>query len=124
MKNSFTAAEWAAAQDETHRRREQRHQVQMLAHFHYRATRSTVMLKDLTCSGARIEGVAALERDEAVSLILPGCRPMLAFVAWASGTCAGLEFAAPLEADNFGALVAAHAVGQAPGGPPPRQFAA
>ena len=71
------------------------------------------------CSGARIEGVAALEKDEAVSLILPGCRPMLCFVAWASGPCAGLEFAAPLEAGDFGELVAAHAVGQGPGTPAP-----
>lgn len=123
MTYRLTATEWAARQDETHRRREQRHQVQMLAHFHYRATRSTVMLKDLTCSGARIEGVAALEKDEAVSLILPGCRPMLCFVAWASGPCAGLEFAAPLEAGGFSELVAAHAVGQGPGTPAPRRAA-
>ncbi|MGC1269803.1 MAG: hypothetical protein WA842_04310 [Croceibacterium sp.] len=96
----------------------------MLAHFHYRATRSTVMLKDLTCNGARIEGVCALEADEAVSLILPGCRPLLCFVAWASGPCAGLEFAAPLEAVSFSAMVAAHAVGQPANAPLPRRAAA
>lgn len=118
------AAGWAAAQADTARRREQRHQVQMLAHFHYRATRSTVMLKDLTCNGARIEGVNALEKDEAVSLILPGCRPMLAFVAWASGPCAGLEFAAPLEETRLDGLVADHAVGRPRAPTPWRRVAA
>lgn len=96
------------------RRRENRQQVQMLAHFSRGAGRSTVMLKDLTCGGTRIEGVSGLLMDEAVSLTLPGCKPMLAFVAWASDHCAGLEFAAPLEPALLADLVLAHAVGILP----------
>ena len=45
--------------------------------------------------GARIEGVAGLVPDEAISLSLPGCRAQLAFVAWAGDHCAGLEFGSP-----------------------------
>lgn len=108
------------------RRRETRHQVEMLAHFSRGAGRSTVMLKDLTCGGARIEGLSGLLPDEAVSLSLPGCKAQLAFVAWAGDHCAGLEFAAPLCPQMLAELVAVHAVGlgRAPLGAPVRAIAA
>lgn len=93
-------------------RREQREEVQMMAKFRRDVTSSTVMLKDLTRFGARIEGVGPLERDEAVSLALPGCRPSMAFVAWANEHCAGLEFAEPLEDSVFAELVAQYGLGQ------------
>lgn len=86
----------------------------MLAHFNHGGQRSTVILKDLTCGGARIEGIPGLEVDEAVALTLPGCKPTLAFVAWAGEHAAGLEFAMPLEGRLLEALIAAHAVGVAP----------
>lgn len=94
------------------RRRETRHQVEMLAHFSRGTGWSTVMLKDLTCGGARIEGVAGLVPDEAISLSLPGCRAQLAFVAWAGDHCAGLEFGSPLCPRKLAELVTDHAVGQ------------
>jgi hypothetical protein len=72
------------------------------------------MLKDLTPFGARIEGIGQLETDEAVSLALPGCRPSMAFVAWANDHCAGLEFAEPLETTVFSDLVARFGLGRDP----------
>ncbi len=84
----------------------------MMARFRRGVVSNTVMLKDLTRFGARIEGVGQLETDEAVSLALPGCRPSLAFVAWANDHCAGLEFAEPLENTVFTNLVASYGLGQ------------
>lgn len=92
-------------------RREPREAVEMLARFRRDVSSSTVMLKDLTRHGARIEGVGALGADEAVSLALPGCRPLLAFVAWANDHCAGLEFAEPLATETFLHLVEHHGLG-------------
>ncbi|MCJ2179971.1 hypothetical protein [Novosphingobium album (ex Hu et al. 2023)] len=92
-------------------RRHQREQVEMMARFRRDLASSTVMLKDLTPFGARIEGIGPLQTDEAVSLALPGCRPAIAFVAWANDHCAGLEFAEPLENDIFAELVASYGLG-------------
>lgn len=80
--------------------------VEMMARFRRDIASSTVMLKDLTPFGARVEGVGALEVDEVVTLSLPGCRPSLAFVAWANAHCAGLEFVEPLAGPLFVELVA------------------
>ena len=87
------------------RRREARERVEMLAHLRHGVTRATVMLKDLTRNGARIEGVRGLAEDEAVALALPGRQPSLAWVAWANDHSAGLEFAEPLPGAIFTALV-------------------
>lgn len=92
-------------------RRQHREQVEMMARFRRDIISSTVMLKDLTRFGARIEGIGQLEKDEAVSLALPGCRPSMAFVAWANDHCAGLEFAEPLESGIFTDLVARFGLG-------------
>jgi len=86
-------------------RRELRRDVEMFARLRCGIARSTVVLKDLTRLGARIEGVGPLERDEAVSLALPGMKPLLAFVAWANEHCAGLEFAEALPEAGFGQLI-------------------
>lgn len=86
-------------------RRHPREQVEMLAHFRRDIAATTVMLKDLTPFGARVEGIGALELDEFVTLSLPGCRPSLAFVAWANEHCAGLQFIEPLAATLFDDLV-------------------
>jgi hypothetical protein len=94
-------------------RRETREQVEMLAKFRRGLVSVTVMLKDLTRFGARIEGVGLLEPDEAVTLALPGCRPAMAFVAWSNEHCAGLEFAEPLDDNVFAALVDQHRLGGA-----------
>lgn len=87
-------------------RRHARRDVEMLARFRRGVTSMTVMLKDLTPLGARVEGVGLLEEDEIVTLALPGCRPTLAFVAWANAHCAGLEFVEALEDALFDGLVA------------------
>ncbi|KHK89715.1 hypothetical protein LK12_20955 [Novosphingobium malaysiense] len=102
-----------ASFDHPHRaRRHQRADVEMMARFRRGLVSSMVMLKDLTRFGARIEGVGQLETDEAVSLALPGCRPSMAFVAWANDHCAGLEFAEPLENAAFVDLVASYGLGR------------
>lgn len=93
-------------------RRETREQVEMLAKFRRGLASCTVMLKDLTRFGARIEGVGRLDADEAVSLALPGCRPTMAFVAWANEHCAGLEFADPLDGRIFSDLVRHYGLGR------------
>jgi hypothetical protein len=67
-----------------------------------------VVLKGLTPHGARVEGTSSLARDEAVSLALPGMKPLLAFVAWANEHCAGLEFTEPLAQADFGQLIESH----------------
>ncbi len=86
-------------------RREARRNVEMLARIRRGTSTTMVMLKDLTRSGARIEGIGDLTPDEAVSLGLPGMRPQLAFVAWSNGHGAGLEFAEPLRSGAFEELV-------------------
>ncbi|MCJ2183671.1 hypothetical protein MTR62_13365 [Novosphingobium sp. 1949] len=92
-------------------RREPREHVEMLAKFRRTVTSTTVMLKDLTRFGARIEGIEGLQTDEAVSLTLPGRRPGMAFVAWANAHCAGLEFADPLSDEDYAQLVAQYGLG-------------
>ena len=79
----------------------------MMARFRHGIETVTVMLKDLTPNGARIEGVGQLDDDEAVYLTLPGMKPRLSFVAWANHHCAGLEFSEPLPQAMFQALVSA-----------------
>ena len=94
----------------TPRRRESRETVEMFAHFRHGAHRCTVMLQDLTRHGARIEGHGALQRDEAIGLALPGLAPVLAFVAWCNGPCAGIEFAEPLRPQQYESLLRDHAL--------------
>lgn len=86
-------------------RRRSREKVEMMARFRRGLANTTVVLKDLTPLGARIEGVGPLEADEVITLTLPECRPMIAFVAWAGSHSAGLEFVHPLPDDLFAELV-------------------
>jgi hypothetical protein len=87
------------------RRRNVRRSVEMLAHLRRTPSTITVMLKDLTLLGARVEGIADLTEDEAVDLSLPGLRPIISFVVWANKHCAGLQFAEPLHPGTFAELV-------------------
>ena len=89
-------------------RRDARRQVEMFARFRHGLSTTTVVLKDLTPHGARVEGTGSRTRDEAVSLALPGMKPLLAFVAWANEHCAGLEFAEPLAQAGFDQLIESH----------------
>jgi hypothetical protein len=78
----------------------------MMARLRHEIATVTVMLKDITPHGARVEGVGPLEKDDAAFLLLPGLAPRLAFVAWSNGHGAGLEFAEPLDHVVFAGLVA------------------
>lgn len=73
--------------------------------------RATVMLKDLTPYGARIEGLEKQRIGEPIMLMLPGLKPKLAFVAWSEPMTSGLEFDHPLHETVFTALVSDFAVG-------------
>ena len=100
------------AVDGTHRRREERKAVEMFAHLRRERQMATVMLKDFSHGGARVAGLAGLERDEPLHVTLPGCRPILAFVAWADGLSAGLEFADPVPDELYKKLVSQYALGK------------
>ena len=74
-------------------------------------TRSTVMLKDMTTHGARIEGIPRQRIGDSVMLFLPELAPKLAFVVWARDKTSGLEFELPLHENVFANLVADFAIG-------------
>lgn len=73
--------------------------------------RSTVMLKDLTTHGARIEGIPPQRIGESITLFLPGLAPKIAFVVWSETKTSGLEFELPLHENVFATLVADYAIG-------------
>lgn len=73
--------------------------------------RSTVMLKDLTTHGARIEGFPKQRIGESILLFLPSLAPKTAFVVWSADKTSGLEFELPLHENVFAALVADFAIG-------------
>lgn len=73
--------------------------------------RSTVMLKDLTTHGARIEGIPPQRIGESITLFLPGLAPKIAFVMWSETKTSGLEFELPLHENVFATLVADYAIG-------------
>jgi len=73
--------------------------------------RSTVMLKDLTTHGARIEGIPRQRIGESILLFLPELAPKTAFVVWSEEKTSGLEFELPLHENIFATLVADFAIG-------------
>jgi hypothetical protein len=73
--------------------------------------RSTVMLKDITTHGARIEGIAKQRIGESILLFLPGLAPKTAFVVWSEEKTSGLEFEHPLHENVYDALVTDFAIG-------------
>jgi hypothetical protein len=73
--------------------------------------RSTVMLKDMTTHGARIEGIPRQRIGDSVTLFLPDLAPKLAFVVWSKDKTSGLEFELPLHETVFANLVADFAIG-------------
>ena len=68
-------------------------------------SRSTVMLKDMTRFGARIDGMDQPRIGEAITLLLPGAPARMAFVVWHDGGTSGLEFGDPLCPQVFDDLV-------------------
>lgn len=73
-------------------RRAERHAIDLLARFAWKGLRGTVLLKDLTHEGARIEGLEGLRQGDGLTLLLPDAPPVEATVAWAVGRAAGLRF--------------------------------
>lgn len=82
-------------------RRANRIAFDMLVRYAWRGVRATVMLKDLTPFGARIEGIEALRKGDGLTLLLPGQPATEATVAWTDGHAAGLVFDLPLEHIDF-----------------------
>jgi hypothetical protein len=74
-------------------------------------TRSTVMLKDMTTHGARIEGIPRQRIGDTITLFLPELAPKLAIVAWSEDKTTGIEFEMPLHEKVFANLVADFAIG-------------
>jgi hypothetical protein len=96
------------------RRSETRERVEIFAKFRRDRENVTIVLKDLSSGGARLEGIEGLTRDEVVTITLPGRKPMIAFVAWASGMSAGVEFADALTEEIYTFLVDNYALGRRP----------
>ncbi|MBA3054587.1 MAG: PilZ domain-containing protein [Sphingomonadales bacterium] len=86
-------------------RRAERHAVDLLVRYAWQGLRATVMLKDLTCFGARIEGIAALRTGDELTLLLPGLPATRATVAWVAGRSAGLTFEQALASAALDELV-------------------
>ena len=99
------------------KRRAPRIGFELMVRCSHRSNRSTVLLKDMTRYGARIEGIAKLRLGEVVTLMLPGVAARMAFVMWTQGSSAGLEFGDPIEQGAFDAIIRDFAIGQVP--PPP-----
>jgi hypothetical protein len=92
-------------------RRERRMGFELPVRCKHGLVRSTVMLKDLTTHGARIEGIPRQRIGESITLFLPGLAPKTAFVVWSEAKTSGLEFELALHADVFATLVADFAIG-------------
>ena len=72
-------------------------------------SRVRVLLKDLTCEGARIDSMAGLRYDDVITLCLPTLKPKDAYVVWVKNGSAGLAFDRPLHPAVFAQLVRKHA---------------
>ena len=86
-------------------RRADRHAIDLLARYAWKGLRGTVLLKDLTAQGARIEGLEALRQGDGLTLLLPDAPPVEATVAWAMGRAAGLKFDEPIADEELLRLV-------------------
>ncbi|MCW1382839.1 hypothetical protein OLX02_08380 [Novosphingobium sp. KCTC 2891] len=73
--------------------------------------RSTVMLKDLTPYGARVDGLEKQRIGEPLTLLIPGLQAKTAYVVWSEPMASGLEFDHPLHQAVFDALVSDFAIG-------------
>lgn len=82
-----------------------RQPVDLLVRYAWKGLRATVMLKDVTRFGARIEGIEALRKGDGLTLLLPGLAACDATVAWAMGRAAGLVFEKPVDAAELAVLV-------------------
>lgn len=81
----------------------------LMVRYRFGEERGPNLLKNLTCGGARVEGIAGLRCGDKVTLCLPSLAPKEATVVWLMGQSAGLEFDRPLHPDIFEELVMRHA---------------
>jgi hypothetical protein len=89
--------------------RSQRVSFDLVVRLRSQKIRTSILLKNLTTGGARIEGVEGLRAGDKVTLYLPSLKPKEATVMWASEDGIGLEFERPLHPDIFEELVNRHA---------------
>lgn len=85
--------------------REDRHAVDLLARYAWKGLRGTVLLKDLTRHGARIEGLEGLRQGDGLTLLLPDAPAVEVVVAWAMGRASGLRFEQPIAGEALGRIV-------------------
>lgn len=86
-------------------RRAERIAFDLMVKYRLWGFRGTIMLKDMTPYGARIEGLADVRMGDAITLLLPGLQPKLSTVVWQDGSSAGVEFDHPLHGEVFKELV-------------------
>ena len=95
--------------DSQYRPRAERVSFDMAIRCRWGDARCSVVLRNLTTGGARIEGLGGVLLGDALVLMLPSLKPKRARVVWIDGDAAGLEFEHPLHPDVFETLVLRHA---------------
>jgi len=95
--NAETSGRWI--------RRAERRAIDLLARYAWKGIRGTVLLKDVTHDGARIEGIEALRQGDGLTLLLPDAPAVETTVAWALGRAAGLRFDRPIASAQFDRIV-------------------
>ncbi len=86
-------------------RRSERIAFDLMVKYRLWGFRGTIMLKDMTPFGARVEGLSDVRMGDAITLLLPGLQPKLSTVVWQDGSSAGVEFDHPLHGAVFKELV-------------------
>lgn len=89
--------------------RSERISFDIMVRYRFDGARTTTLLRNLTCGGARIDGIGGLRCGDTVTLSLPSLKSKEATVVWMVGDSAGLEFDRPLHPDIFEELVLRHA---------------
>ncbi len=90
--------------------RAQRVAFDIAVRYRQASRRSTVLLRNLTVEGARLEGVAGLRTGDVAMIQLPTLAPKSAKVSWTRGDAAGFRFERPLHPDVLDMLLRDHAV--------------
>lgn len=89
--------------------RAQRISFDMPVRYRQGSQRVSLLLRNLTAMGARVEGLDELRIGDMAMVQLPTLAPKAALVVWTRGDAAGLEFERPLHPDIFEGLVREHA---------------
>jgi len=87
----------------------------MLVRYRNLGNRATVLLKNLTTGGARVEGIEGLRYGDMITLLLPSLKPKDAYVVWVKGQSAGIAFERPLHPNVFATLARKHGTPCEPG---------